>query len=36
MTTTDIRGTVKVQMATETAGTNVTVKAGSYLKYREI
>lgn len=29
-------GTVKVQMATETAGTNVTVKAGSYLKYREI
>ena len=29
-------GTVSVQMATETAGTNVTVKAGSYLKYREI
>lgn len=29
-------GTVKVKMATETAGTNVTVKAGSYLKYREI
>lgn len=29
-------GTVKVRMAAETAGTNVTVKAGSYLKYREI
>lgn len=29
-------GTVKVQMASETAGTNVTVKAGSYLKYRVI
>ncbi len=29
-------GTVKVQMATESAGINVTVKAGSYLKYREI
>lgn len=29
-------GTVKVQMASETAGTNVTVKAGSFLKYRTI
>lgn len=29
-------GTVKVQLASETAGTNVTVKAGSYLKYRII
>lgn len=27
-------GTVKVQLASETAGTNVTIKAGSYLKYR--
>jgi len=27
-------GTLKVQMASETAGTNVTVKAGSFLKYR--
>lgn len=29
-------GTVKLQMASETAGTNVTVKAGSFLKYRAI
>lgn len=29
-------GTIKVQMASETAGTTVTVKAGSWLKYREI
>ena len=29
-------GTVKVQLASETAATNVTIKAGSYLKYREI
>lgn len=29
-------GNVRVQLASETAGTNVTVKAGSYLKYREI
>lgn len=29
-------GTFKVQMASETAGTNVTVKAGSYLKYRSL
>lgn len=29
-------GTVKVQLASETAGTTVTVKAGSYLKYRTI
>jgi hypothetical protein len=29
-------GTLKVQMASETAGTNVTVKAGSFLKYRSI
>lgn len=29
-------GTVKIQMASETAGTTVTVKAGSYLKYRVI
>jgi hypothetical protein len=29
-------GTVKVQLASETAATNVTVKAGSYLKYREV
>ena len=27
-------GTVKVQLATETAGTSVTIKAGSYLRYR--
>lgn len=27
-------GTVKVQLASETAGTNVTIKAGSYLRYR--
>jgi hypothetical protein len=27
-------GTVKVQLASETAGTTVTVKAGSYLRYR--
>lgn len=29
-------GTVKVQLASETAGTNVTIKAGSYLRYREV
>jgi len=29
-------GTVKMQMASETAGTTVTVKAGSYLRYRTI
>lgn len=29
-------GTVKVQLASETAGTNVTIKAGSFLKYRAI
>lgn len=29
-------GTIKLQMASETAGTNVTVKAGSWLKYRVI
>jgi hypothetical protein len=29
-------GTVKVQLASETGGTNVTAKAGSYLKYRII
>ena len=29
-------GTVKVQMASETAGTNVTVKAGSFIRYRTI
>ena len=29
-------GTVKVQMASETAGTNVTVKAGSFIRYRSI
>lgn len=29
-------GTVKVQMASETAGTTVTAKAGSFIKYREI
>lgn len=27
-------GTIKVQLASETAGTNVTIKAGSFLKYR--
>ena len=27
-------GTVKVQLASETAGTTVTIKAGSFLKYR--
>lgn len=27
-------GTLKVQMASETAGTNVTVKAGSFIRYR--
>jgi hypothetical protein len=27
-------GTVKVQLASETAGTTVTIKAGSYLRYR--
>lgn len=29
-------GTVKVNLASETAGTNVTIKAGSFLKYRAI
>lgn len=29
-------GTIKLQMASETAGTNVTVKTGSFLKYRAI
>lgn len=29
-------GTLKVQLASETAGTNVTLKAGSFLKYRAI
>jgi hypothetical protein len=29
-------GTVKLQLASETGGTNVTAKAGSYLKYRTI
>lgn len=29
-------GTIKIQLASETAGTNVTVKAGSYLKYRTV
>jgi hypothetical protein len=29
-------GTVKLQLASETAGTNVTCKAGSWLRYREI
>lgn len=29
-------GTVKMQLASETAGTTVTAKAGSYLKYRKI
>jgi len=29
-------GTVKIQLASETAGTNVTIKAGSFLKYRVI
>lgn len=29
-------GQVRLQLASETAGTNVTVKAGSYLKYRTI
>lgn len=28
-------GTVKVQLASETAGTNVIIKAGSFLRYRE-
>lgn len=27
-------GTIKVQLGSETAGTNVTIKAGSFLKYR--
>lgn len=27
-------GTLKIQLASETAGTNVTIKAGSFLKYR--
>lgn len=29
-------GTVKVNLASETAGTNVTMKAGSFIKYREV
>lgn len=29
-------GAVRVQLASETAATNVTIKAGSYLKYREL
>lgn len=29
-------GTVKLQLASETAGTSVTVKVGSFIKYREI
>ena len=29
-------GTVRVQLASETAGTDVTMKAGSWLRYREI
>lgn len=29
-------GTVRVQLASETAGTNVTMKAGSFIKYREV
>lgn len=29
-------GAVTVQLASETAATNVTIKAGSYLKYREL
>lgn len=29
-------GTVRVQMASETGGTNVTVKAGSFIRYRSI
>lgn len=29
-------GDIRIQMASETAGTNVTVKAGSWLKYRTI
>lgn len=29
-------GALRLQMASETAGTNVTVKAGSFLKYRTI
>lgn len=29
-------GSMKIQLASETAGTNVTIKAGSWLRYREI
>lgn len=29
-------GTIRIQLASETAGTNVTAKTGSYLKYRTI
>lgn len=29
-------GSVKVQLASETAGTTVTIRAGSYIRYREI
>jgi hypothetical protein len=29
-------GTVKIQLASETAGTTVTIKAGSFLKYRSL
>lgn len=32
--TTGVTGTFRIQLASETAGTNVTVQAGSYLKYR--
>lgn len=28
-------GTIKIQLASETAATNVTIKAGSFMKYRE-
>jgi len=29
-------GTIKVQLASETAGTSVTMKAGSFIKYRQV
>ena len=32
--TTGVTGTFRIQLASESAGTNVTVQAGSYLKYR--
>jgi hypothetical protein len=28
-------GALKVQLASETAGTNVTIKTGSWIRYRE-